>query len=133
MKIVLDTNCLLVIIPKKSPYRKVFELIKKGKITICVTNEILNEYEEQLNKFYSQNIAQNIIRLLLELERTELITVYFNFNLIENDAEDNKFSDCAIASNADCIVTNDKHYNILNKVNFPKVKHIKLEDFCKLL
>jgi len=44
----LDTNCLLVILPKRSPYRCVYDKILKGEIEIVVTTEILAEYEEQL-------------------------------------------------------------------------------------
>lgn len=130
MKIVLDTNCLLVIIPKLSAYRKLFDLIRAEKISIALTTEIIAEYEEQLNAFYSENVASNVIRLLLKLEKTQLITVYYNWNLIAADEDDNKFVDCAIAANADYIITNDKHYNALKEINFPQVKCLKLEEFC---
>lgn len=130
MKIVLDTNCLLVIIPKLSAYRKLFDLIRAEKISIALTTEIIAEYEEQLNAFYSENVASNVIRLLLKLEKTQLITVFYNWNLIAADEDDNKFVDCAIAANADYIITNDKHYNALKEINFPKVKCLKLEEFC---
>ena len=70
---------------------------------------------------------------MLELPKTETITVYYNWNLITFDADDNKFVDCAISGNAELIVTNDHHYKVLNKINFPKVNHIKLEEFFKTL
>jgi len=104
MKIVLDTNCLLVIIPKLSAYRKLFDLIRNEEISIALTTEIIAEYEDQLNAFYSENVASNVIRLLLKLEKTQLITVYYNWNLIAADEDDNKFVDCAIAANADYII-----------------------------
>lgn len=43
-RIVLDTNCLLQIIPKQSKYRIVWDKILKGEISLCITTEILNEY-----------------------------------------------------------------------------------------
>lgn len=48
MKIVLDTNSLLVSIPKKSPYRPIFDAIIEGKLTLLISNEILMEYVEKL-------------------------------------------------------------------------------------
>ena len=39
-KIVLDTNCLLMSLPKISPYRIIWDDFLKGKLTLCVTNEI---------------------------------------------------------------------------------------------
>ncbi|MEI6139537.1 MAG: putative toxin-antitoxin system toxin component, PIN family [Mariniphaga sp.] len=132
MKIVLDTNCLLVIIPKLSIYRKVYDLIREGKITLAVTTEILAEYEEQLSNFYSETVAQNVIRQIIELQSTELKTVFYTWNLITKDPDDNKFVDCAIVASAELIVTNDKHFKVLDKISFPNVKHLKLEKFCKL-
>ena len=45
----------------------------------------------------------------------------------------NKFVDCAIASNADFIVTNDGHFNVLKNIPFPKVKVISIDDFMEIL
>lgn len=58
------------------------------------------------------NIAPNV-------EKTE---VFYHWNLIEQDPDDNKFVDCAIAGKAHFIVTHDSHFNILHKIPFPKVE-----------
>ena len=50
------------------------------------------------------------------------------FQLLQ-DEDDNKFVDCAIASNASYIVTHDKDFNILKNIPFPKVRIINTEDF----
>lgn len=55
--------------------------------------------------------------------------IYYNWLLIENDFDDNKFADCFISSNADYLMTNDKHFNILNNLGFPKIHCLKLEEF----
>jgi predicted nucleic acid-binding protein len=52
---------------------------------------------------------------------------------ITNDPDDNKFVDCAIASNADYIVSQDSHFDILKFIDFPKVNVIRLEEFMKTL
>ncbi|MBC8180569.1 PIN domain-containing protein [candidate division KSB1 bacterium] len=49
------------------------------------------------------------------------------------DEDDNKFVDCAISSNADFIVTNDRHFNILKNIEFPKVNVINVDDFLNKL
>jgi len=49
--------------------------------------------------------------VLLELPNVRLATSYFNLNIITADPDDNKFVDCAFASNADYIVTNDSDFN----------------------
>jgi predicted nucleic acid-binding protein len=40
---------------------------------------------------------------------------------------------CAVAANAEYIVTNDKHFNPLKEIPWPKVEIIKLIDFIKQL
>ena len=61
------------------------------------------------------------------------VNPYFNWNFIRADPDDNKFIDCAIAANADCIVSQDEHFNILKEIDFPKINVIKIEDFVKLI
>lgn len=43
-KIVLDTNCLLMSLPKISPYRMIWDEFLKGQLILCVSNEIIEEY-----------------------------------------------------------------------------------------
>lgn len=57
----------------------------------------------------------------------------FYFNLIKVDPDDNKFVDCAIAGNAKFIVTEDRHYDILQQIDIPKVNIIKLDEMMQNL
>ena len=45
----------------------------------------------------------------------------------------NKFVDCALACNARYIVTEDKHFDELKKVTFPKVDVVSLHEFITIL
>jgi len=62
-----------------------------------------------------------------------LITPFFKFNLIENDKDDNKFVDCYLISNADVLVSNDRHFNCLKDINFPKIKLINIDEFKRVI
>ncbi len=128
LRIVIDTNILIAIIGKKSPYRWIFDAIVKGEIALCVTTEILYEYQEILALKNGNEVAENVINLITILPKTEKIGIFFNFNLIL-DGDDNKFADCAIASNAICLVSNDSHFKVLKFIPFPKVNLLTLEDF----
>jgi putative PIN family toxin of toxin-antitoxin system len=128
-RIVLDTNCLLQIIPKQSKYRIVWDKILKGEISLCVTTEILNEYYEILSYFLTEKLAENVVNTILNLRKTEKTEVFYFWNLITKDTDDNKFVDCAVSANADLIVTNDKHFKELDKIEFPKVKHVTIQKF----
>ena len=58
---------------------------------------------------------------------------YFHFHLIEQDKDDNKFVDCAIAANAQYIVSEDSHFKHLKNIPFPAVNVIRLREFMNLL
>jgi putative PIN family toxin of toxin-antitoxin system len=129
LKIVLDTNILIAIIGKKSPFRWIFDCLIEGKIILCVSNEILFEYQEILAKKTSTEVAENVVNFITINPFTERTEIFFNFGLIVDDADDNKFVDCAIASNAICLVSNDKHFQILKTIDFPKVMILELQEF----
>jgi putative PIN family toxin of toxin-antitoxin system len=133
MKIVLDSNVLLVALPQKSLFRPVFDAICNGRITLAVSNEIMIEYEEVLCRYTTGAIAANVMELLLVKSNVEKIEPFYKWNLITSDADDNKFVDVAVAAHAEYIVTNDRHFNVLNNMKFPYVRHIKAEDFLQIL
>lgn len=131
--IVLDTNCLLMSLNKRSPYFKIWEDFKAGKFTLCFSTEILMEYEEIIAKKTSPEIASNIITAILTRANTRKLDVTFKFQLIESDLDDNKFVDCAIRANAKYIVTQDHHYDVLKSIDFPKVNVIDIDSFLEFL
>lgn len=62
-----------------------------------------------------------------------LANYYFDLNLISDDYDDNKFVNCAFANNVNYLVTNDRHFNILKKIEFPKINVINIEKFIDIL
>ena len=49
-RIVLGTNSLIQSIPSKSQYRRIWDSFADGINELCVSGEILNEYEEILER-----------------------------------------------------------------------------------
>lgn len=106
----------------------------RNKYCLCFTDEILNEYEEIIAlRTGSPEVAQNIIRAILNRTNTKHIKVYFRFGLIEADPDDNKFVDCAIKANAKYIVSEDHHFDVLKTIDFPSVNVIGINDFLQEL
>lgn len=128
IKVVIDTNVLVSSLSRKSKYNYLIDLIYNNKIDIVVTSEILLEYEEILSSKYSKLATDNFFTLISELENAQFVNVYFNWNLL-TDTDDNKFVDCYVAANAELLITNDKGFNQLNNVEFPRINIISLEDF----
>ena len=132
-RIVLDTNSLIQCISRRSPYHKIWESFLNGTHTLCVSNEILEEYEEVLERNISHRFAVLVINVIINNPYTVFITPFYHFDLIQQDKDDNKFVDCAVSANAKFIVTEDHHFNILKAIEFPKVDIIGLDDFIKLI
>ena len=43
---------------------------------------------------------------------------------------DNKFVDCAVAADAEYIVTNDAHFSVLKQIDWPKVAVLTIQEFA---
>lgn len=128
-KLVLDTNILIASIGTRSPFRWIFDCLIAGKVILCVSNEILLEYQEILAQKTNRQVSENVANFITISPFSVKTEIYFNFSLIHADPSDNKFVDCAIAANADFIVSNDKHFQALKTVEFPKVSVVTLPEF----
>ena len=131
--VVLDTNCLLACIANSSKFHSVWTAFLNEEFCLCVSNEIMTEYEEILARKTAPAFAEMIIHIILNSENVVFVSPYYRFNLIIADYDDNKFVDCAIIANADYIVSQDAHFDILKTINFPKVNVIRIEEFVKEL
>lgn len=131
-KLVLDTNALIRSIPRVSPYHDLYLSLFDGRNNLCVSNEMIEEYEEVIER-HASSIAKSIIKQILNNPHTLFITPHFAFNLIQADPDDNKFVDCAVAAGAKFIVTEDKHFQILKEIDFPKVDIITLDEIIKII
>jgi len=132
MRIVLDTNVLLVSFSDKSPFHWIWKGLLESTFAICVTTDILLEYEEIIGKHTSPIVAKAVIDALTDLPNIVFINKYIFWQLIEADPDDNKFVDCAIAARAKYLVSEDKHFKILKTIGFPKVDIIGMKEFREL-
>lgn len=131
--IVLDTNCLVQCFSRRSQYYRVWEDFIEGKYTLCVSSEILSEYEEIISTHSSPLAAKLVVETILRANNVLRIDAHFHFGLIIQDDDDNKFVDCAVAANAEYIVTEDRHFDILSTIPFPHVEVKRLHEFYKEL
>jgi putative PIN family toxin of toxin-antitoxin system len=133
MTVVLDTNILLSALPKHSKYHVIIDQLLAGKFKLLISTEIYFEYMEILGLRGSAMATFFLESAILKDENVEVVDIHFAWNLIPNDKDDNKFADCAIAGNADYLVTNDSDFNVLKSISFPKVRVITMADFFELL
>ena len=122
-RLVIDTNCLLQCISRRSRYHDLWLSLLDGRNELCVTTEILAEYAEIIGRKSSPKFAELALDVITNNPYTLFITPYYHFNLIVADPDDDKFVDCAVASNAKFIVTEDSHYDVLRDLDFPRVDY----------
>lgn len=133
IRAVIDTNCLRASIPPKSPFYQLYLDFRVGKFEWYVSTEILLEYEEILTKTYSVNTAQLVLHQLAVAPHAIFAEPAYRWQLIENDADDNKFSDLALCVNADYLVSEDSDFSVFKSLPFPKLNVVGLEAFLSIL
>lgn len=132
-RMVLDTNSLLSSLARRGSAYPVWQGFQEGRYTLCVTTEILEEYEEVIARKTTPTVAENVLNAILESSNLMRIDPHFHLNLIEVDPDDNKFVDCAFAAQATFIVSNDSHYDVLRDLPFPQILVLKLQAFIERL
>ena len=71
--------------------------------------------------------------MIISAKNTEKHEVFYKWKLIETDKDDNKFVDCAVAGNADYLITNDKYFNSVKSIDFPPITILNSFEFIKIL
>ena len=133
MRVVIDTNCLIASISPEGGYYWLYEAFEAEKFEWLISNEILTEYFETLTVRYSEQTALLVYSILSAAVNATFTEPYFKWQLIDADPDDNKFADLAVAANANYLVTNDKHFNILKTTDFPKLNVLSLDEFKVIL
>lgn len=75
ISLVLDTNCLIASLPSRSIYHKIWSDLVTGEYVLCVSNEILIEYEEIIARKTNPSFANNVIKTLLNPKKSDMIRV----------------------------------------------------------
>lgn len=78
-------------------------------------------------------MSNSVIEVFIESPDIVYQSIYYNWDAIKSDPDDNKFFDIAVAANADYLVTNDAHFNRAKQMVFPSVKIISSRDFLKII
>jgi hypothetical protein len=130
MKVVIDTNIFVSSFFGGNP-RKIIDLWKNGNINLCLSKDILDEYIRVLRG----------IGLKEEEEIEELLSLFAkSFNIlftaktleikaVQDDPEDDKFIECAVALKAEAIITGDR--DLLELEEYKGIKIITPRQFLR--
>ena len=108
MRAVVDTNVFVSSFFGGKP-RKIIDLWRDGKLLLCLSKEIIDEYFEVLKRLGLED-EEELAELLALFSRGFNIAFTAKTPKIEvvNDPDDNKFVECSVALKADVIITGDK-------------------------
>lgn len=129
IRVVVDTNVLIASINREMLEYGVYKLFNQRRFDWVVSTEILNEYQEGIEYLYAPETADFVIEQLCTARNVIFEEPFFKWNL-NQDKDDNKFSDLAISHNA-VLVTKDKGFNVFNGIEFPKLKVYSPQEFLK--
>ncbi|MCE7041082.1 putative toxin-antitoxin system toxin component, PIN family [Dyadobacter sp. CY312] len=132
IRAVIDTNVLIKSINRTNFEFFIYEYFQKEQFEWLVSTSILDEYEEKLTDFYSQKTAYLVLEILCTAHNVSFKEPHYRWNLINIDPDDNKFADLAISSNADALVTFDRHFDIFKEMEFPRLSVLKPLEFQKI-
>jgi putative PIN family toxin of toxin-antitoxin system len=136
MTVCLDTNVFLQIFGRKQPFYPILRALLDGRLALAVSTEILLEYEEVTVELSGAERWRDVVVLLEVLAQLHgnirQIEPQFRFGVIAADPDDNKFCDCAIAAEADFVVTDDNHFAAFKSAGY-KPRPVTPEDFIRLL
>ena len=129
--VVLDTNIFISsVFWEGKPYLIVKKAINQ-EIVVFISNYIIDEIRKVLARDFNleKQEIDDIVNAVLYF--THLIETKESVKVIKDDAKDDQILDCAIACNADFIVSQDNH--LLNLKLFRNIKIITPEEFIKIL
>jgi putative PIN family toxin of toxin-antitoxin system len=131
MKIVLDTNVFIPGIFFSGPPSQILRAWKNKRLQIILSQDILIEYQRVAESLTLKYPSIDILPII------ELVTVHGQFVDTKNvditvceDPDDNKFIECAIASDTKIIVSGDKH--LLKIKGFKGIKVHKPREFVEI-
>jgi predicted nucleic acid-binding protein len=93
----------------------------------------LHKYEGILIEHAAPGLAEVVLETFVESPDIIYQRIFYNWNVITSDPDDNKFFDAAVAGDADYLVTNDGHFKDSLKIDFPKINIISADDFLRIL
>lgn len=128
-RIVIDSNALIQMLGVHSKYNILWKRFMERRYILCVSSDIMLEYEEMLKQKSSSLVAEMFMKVMSLAPNIIQKDPFYRYGLILSDPDDNKFVDCAIAVGAKFIVSDDHHFDVLTQIPFPKVKVCKLEEF----
>ena len=110
MKAVLDTNVLISATLSDGPPYQILELAEDGTITSVTSPGIIEETRDVLTRDrvpFAEEQVDDFIEKVLSVSQG--VAPKTSLQVIEDDPDDDKIVECAVAAGADYIISGDSH------------------------
>ena len=130
MKVVIDTNVFVSSFFGGNP-RKIIDLWKEGRISLCVSKNILDEYIEVLQRIGlgDGREVEELLSLFAKGFNILFTTKTPKIKAVRDDPDDDKFIECAVGLKAEVIITGDKALKAMNE--YIGIKILTPQQFLK--
>jgi putative PIN family toxin of toxin-antitoxin system len=130
MKVVIDTNIFVSSFFGGNP-RKVIDFWKKGKIILCLSKDILDEYVGVLQRvgLKEEEEIEELFSLFAKGFNILFTTKTPHIRAVKDDPDDDKFIECAVALKAEIIITGDKALGTVGE--YMEIKILTPQQFLK--
>jgi len=130
MKVVIDTNVFVSSL-FGGKQRAIIDLWREHTITLCLSKDILDEYIDVLQRL---NLDESLLAGLLGLFSKNFNLIFTkntpDIHVIDEDPDDDKFIECAVALKADIIVSGDKR--LLKLGEYQRINILNPDEFLEL-
>jgi putative PIN family toxin of toxin-antitoxin system len=109
MRVVIDTNVFVSSFFGGNP-RKIMDLWKSGQVTLCLSKPIIDEYIEVLQRLglKAERELSELLRLFAHAFHIAFSAKTPELHIVEEDPDDDKFIECAVALKVDFVISGDK-------------------------
>ena len=130
MKVVIDTN-VFVSSFFGGNLRRIIALWREGRITLCLSKDILDEYIEVLQRIGLKNEEEieELLSLFGKGYNILFTTKTPEIRVVKDDPDDDKFIECAVALKAEAIITGNKALEKMDE--YMGIKILNPQQFLK--
>lgn len=116
LRVVIDTNIFIFSFFGGIP-REIIDLWKNNELILCLSQPIVEEYLEVLNRFglKDEKEIQKLTKLFAEGFNSLFTAKPPKIMIVEDDHDDDKFIECAVALDSKIIISGDKHLREIKK------------------
>ena len=133
MRVVLDTNVFVSALFWRGYPFIVLNLCLELEVQLVVSEDILQEVIKILTEERKFELTQEEVEIYSEILRNsvEVVTPVQKLKVVKEDPTDDKFIECALAGEADYIISGDKH--LLGLKEYEDIKILTSAEFLRIL